>query len=133
MLTHYLSLVFENAHGADFSLATLHYGRGGTDHLSIGGPNGRVTFQVESFHTWAIKVNRSPSNFREALVLAQSSLEEGDTYNLSMQQSASHGRWSICREAPDCPHDAGGFVDPEQTVTIEDEEDRNTEYVLKRG
>ncbi|KAI1630959.1 glycoside hydrolase family 16 protein [Biscogniauxia mediterranea] len=50
--------IFENAHSADFSLATLHYGRGGTDHLSLGGggnANARKTFQVESFHTWALK------------------------------------------------------------------------------
>ncbi|KAI5855114.1 glycoside hydrolase family 16 protein [Durotheca rogersii] len=57
--------IMENAHGADFSLATLHYGRGGSDHLSRGGPGARVTFQVESFHTWAIKVNRTPSNWQD--------------------------------------------------------------------
>lgn len=56
-------IVFENAHGADFSLGTLHYGRGGTDHLSKG--SARQTFQVESFHTWAIKVNRGPSNWQD--------------------------------------------------------------------
>ncbi|KAI0829559.1 glycoside hydrolase family 16 protein [Hypoxylon sp. FL0890] len=55
--------IMENAHGADFSLATLHYGRGGTDHLSKGSQ--RQTFQVESFHTWAIKVNRGPSNWQD--------------------------------------------------------------------
>ncbi|KAI1491183.1 glycoside hydrolase family 16 protein [Biscogniauxia mediterranea] len=43
--------IFENAHGADFSLATFHYGRGGTDHLSLGGG--------------ALKVNRTPSNWQD--------------------------------------------------------------------
>ncbi|KAF3069805.1 Beta-glucanase [Daldinia childiae] len=55
--------IFENAHGNDWSLATLHYGRGGTDHLSKG--SGQEHFQVESFHTWAIKVNRGPSNWQD--------------------------------------------------------------------
>ncbi|KAI1383947.1 glycoside hydrolase family 16 protein [Hypoxylon trugodes] len=54
--------IMENAHGASFSLGTLHYGRGGTDHLSKGG---RTEFEVETFHTWAIKVNRGPSNWQD--------------------------------------------------------------------
>jgi len=60
--------IFENAHGNGWALATLHYGKGGTDHQSRGGggnADAKVDFTVEEFNTWALKVNRSPSNWQD--------------------------------------------------------------------
>jgi len=60
--------IFENAGGADYTLASLHYGPHSTDlnnkpEISKGG--GKQAFDVNQFHTFAIKVNRSSSDWRQ--------------------------------------------------------------------
>ncbi|KAE8440457.1 hypothetical protein EG329_007589 [Mollisiaceae sp. DMI_Dod_QoI] len=55
--------ILENAHGVAYTLASLHYGPHGGGELSQGGQ--KTTFVVEDFHTFAIKVNRTSSDWRQ--------------------------------------------------------------------
>ncbi|KAF2175282.1 glycoside hydrolase family 16 protein [Zopfia rhizophila CBS 207.26] len=55
--------VMENAHGVDYTLASLHYGLHGGEQISQGGPSAKKTFTVEAFHTFAIKINRGASDW----------------------------------------------------------------------
>lgn len=55
--------ILENAHGVAYTLASLHYGAHGGGELSQGGKS--QSFTVEEFNTFALKVNRSSSNWKE--------------------------------------------------------------------
>lgn len=55
--------IFENAHGVDYTLASVHYDPHGGGELSQGGQ--KTTFVVEEFHTFAVKVNRSSTGWRQ--------------------------------------------------------------------
>ena len=62
--------IVENAHGVDWTLASIHYGpQGGSpfDTMKGGDPNSSAKrqFNVNEFHTFALKVNRSDSDWRK--------------------------------------------------------------------
>lgn len=59
--------IMETAHGAPYTLATLHYGRGFgfQNNLSIGGESAQGNFVVNDFHTFALKVDRRFTDWRQ--------------------------------------------------------------------
>ena len=58
----------ENAHGADWTLASLHYGPKGGGQISQGGnvnTSAKEGLNVKDFHHFALKVDRSDSDWRK--------------------------------------------------------------------
>jgi beta-glucanase (GH16 family) len=92
--------IMENSSGANFTLASLHYGTGSTEQSQGGGGNSQAyqTITLGQFNTYTLLVDRTPSTWQEETITWF--LNGFEWFSVSGEQVGDPNLWANVAHSP---------------------------------